>query len=45
MPFIYVTDNKEAHVEDGILADVAPSILHIMGLPQPEDMTGHNLID
>ena len=45
VPFIYVTDNKEAHVEDGILADVAPSILHIMGLPQPEDMTGHNLID
>jgi len=44
VPFIYVTENKEAKVENGILADVAPSILHIMGLPQPEDMTGKNLI-
>ena len=44
VPFIYVTENKEAKVENGILADVAPSILHIMGLPQPADMTGKNLI-
>ena len=44
VPFIYVTENKEARVENGILADVAPSILHIMGLPQPKDMTGRNLI-
>lgn len=44
VPFIYVTANKEAKVENGILADVAPSILHIMGLEQPADMTGKNLI-
>ncbi|MBO5181762.1 MAG: 2,3-bisphosphoglycerate-independent phosphoglycerate mutase [Paraprevotella sp.] len=44
VPFIYVTENKAAHVENGILADVAPSILHIMGLEQPADMTGKNLI-
>ncbi len=44
VPFIYVTANKVAKVEDGILADVAPSILHIMGLEQPADMTGKNLI-
>ena len=44
VPFIYVTENKNATVQDGILADVAPSILHIMGLPQPADMTGHDLI-
>ncbi len=44
VPFIYVTENKEAKVVDGVLADVAPSILHIMGLPQPEEMTGHDLI-
>ena len=37
VPFIYITDNKNAKVKDGILADVAPSILHIMGLPQPEE--------
>ena len=44
VPFIYVTENKEAKVEDGVLADVAPSILHIMGLEQPEEMTGKCLI-
>ncbi len=45
VPFIYVTENKNAKVKDGILADVAPSILHIMGLAQPADMTGENLIE
>ena len=44
VPFIYVTENKAAKVSDGVLADVAPSILHIMGLEQPDEMTGKNLI-
>ena len=44
VPFIYISDNKDAKVEDGILADVAPSILHILGLEQPKEMTGHCLI-
>ena len=46
VPFIYVCNdkNKSAKVSDGVLADVAPSILHIMGLEQPADMTGKNLI-
>ena len=45
VPFIYVTENKNAKVKNGVLADVAPSILHIMGLEQPADMTGVNLIE
>ncbi len=45
VPCIYVTEDKNAKVENGILADVAPTILHIMGLPQPKEMTGHNLIE
>ena len=45
VPFVYVTANKSAKVKDGVLADVAPSILKIMGLPQPEEMTGNNLIE
>ena len=45
VPFIYVTDNNSARVKPGRLADVAPSILHIMGLAQPEAMTGENLIE
>ena len=44
VPFIYVTENGNATVQDGVLADVAPSILHIMGLEQPVEMTGRCLI-
>ena len=44
VPFIYVTEKKNATVQDGVLADVAPSILHIMGLAQPQEMTGQCLI-
>ena len=44
VPFVYVTENKAAKVENGVLADVAPSILHIMGMPQPAEMTGKDLI-
>jgi 2,3-bisphosphoglycerate-independent phosphoglycerate mutase len=44
VPFIYVTENKSAKVQSGVLADVAPSILHIMGLEQPKEMTGKCLI-
>lgn len=45
VPFVYISENKNAKVSDGILADVAPSILKIMGLPQPAEMTGKALID
>jgi 2,3-bisphosphoglycerate-independent phosphoglycerate mutase len=44
VPCVYVTTNKNATVKDGILADVAPTILHIMGLAQPAEMTGNDLI-
>ena len=44
VPCVYVTADRNARIADGILADVAPTILHIMGLPQPAEMTGHNLI-
>lgn len=29
---------------DGVLGDVAPTVLDIMGLPQPEEMTGRSLL-
>ncbi|CCY36935.1 2,3-bisphosphoglycerate-independent phosphoglycerate mutase [Coprobacter secundus] len=44
VPFVYVTDNKDAKVENGILADVAPSICHILGITPPKEMTGRCLI-
>ena len=43
VPFIYVTEKKDTCMQNGILADVAPSILKIMGLEQPAEMTGHAL--
>ena len=44
VPFIYVGSHPEAKVSDGRLADVAPSLLALMGLGQPADMTGENLV-
>jgi 2,3-bisphosphoglycerate-independent phosphoglycerate mutase len=43
--FIYVAnDAGRFRCEDGILADVAPTLLFLLGLPQPREMTGHNLL-
>ncbi len=43
--FIYVArDAEKFRVEDGILADVAPTLLFLLGLPKPAEMTGHNLL-
>ncbi len=36
-------DSEPLAVRDGILADVAPTILHLMGIPQPPEMTGRSL--
>lgn len=44
VPFVYISNNKDVQLEDGILADVAPSLCHILGIEQPVEMTGHNLI-
>ena len=45
VPFVYVSkEHTDAKLEDGILADVAPSLCYILGVEQPKEMTGHNLI-
>ena len=44
VPCVYVTENKGAKVENGRLADVAPTILKIMGLEAPAEMNGNVLI-
>ena len=44
VPCVYVTENKAAKVENGRLADVAPTILKIMGLAAPAEMDGNVLI-
>jgi 2,3-bisphosphoglycerate-independent phosphoglycerate mutase len=44
VPCIWVTENKVAQINDGVLADVAPTILKIMGLEIPAEMTGKALV-
>jgi len=44
VPVILVSPAKQLVIKDGILADVAPSILARMGLNQPKEMTGQCLI-
>ncbi|HXM01073.1 MAG TPA: 2,3-bisphosphoglycerate-independent phosphoglycerate mutase, partial [Chthoniobacterales bacterium] len=43
--FLYVAADAEQYsLSDGILADVAPTLLEMLGLPQPKAMTGHSLL-
>ena len=43
--FLYVAaDADQYSLSDGILADVAPTLLEMLGLPQPNAMTGHSLL-
>ena len=45
VPFVYVSENQNTKVSDGILADVAPSVCQLLGIEQPKEMTGHSLIN
>jgi 2,3-bisphosphoglycerate-independent phosphoglycerate mutase len=43
--FILVgNDTKKLKLEDGGLCDIAPTILNLMNIKQPSEMTGRNLI-
>lgn len=44
VPFIYVGQTGATIETGGILADVAPTILALMNVPQPEEMSGRNLV-
>ena len=44
VPIVVVSDRVKA-VQNGILADVAPTVLKMMGLSQPADMTGKALVE
>ncbi|UMM63590.1 2,3-bisphosphoglycerate-independent phosphoglycerate mutase [Aristophania vespae] len=45
VPFILAYSKENVAVHDGRLADLAPTILHLMGLKKPAAMTGKSLID
>lgn len=44
VPLIYVGRQADSLVENGALCDIAPTLLQIMGLPQPTEMTGRSLL-
>jgi len=46
VPIVLVNGPAQAsRLSDGRLADIAPTVLAVMGLPQPREMTGRSLID
>ena len=44
VPCIFISSKKGIRLEDGVLADVAPTLLSVMGLEIPTEMTGKILI-
>lgn len=44
VPCIFISEKTGIKLENGILADVAPTLLNVMGLQVPAEMTGKNLI-
>jgi len=42
---VYLVGAGDRHLHDGVLADVAPTILELMGIPAPEEMTGRSLLE
>lgn len=44
VPFIIVDSEKYNLKETGALCDIAPTILDLMGIKQPSEMTGHSMI-
>ncbi|MBX9705659.1 MAG: 2,3-bisphosphoglycerate-independent phosphoglycerate mutase [Gammaproteobacteria bacterium] len=44
VPLIYIGRKATFTKQHGTLCDVAPTLLNAMGLPQPKEMTGHNLL-
>ena len=45
VPFLWVSNNTDGKtIKDGKLADIAPTMLNVLGLEAPVEMTGENLI-
>jgi len=45
VPFILVDDaRKDIQLRTGILADIAPTMLELLGIPQPQEMTGKSML-
>lgn len=45
VPFVLAQNNKEVKLRSGVLADIAPTMLELLNIPQPKEMTGKSLLD
>jgi 2,3-bisphosphoglycerate-independent phosphoglycerate mutase len=45
VPFFVISNDYKGHLRHGKLGDIAPTVLHYMGLPIPMEMTGSVLMD
>ncbi|MCF7200464.1 2,3-bisphosphoglycerate-independent phosphoglycerate mutase [Pseudomonas oligotrophica] len=45
VPFIYVGKRPASIREGGVLADVAPTMLTLLGMPVPPEMTGRSIVE
>ena len=44
VPVVLISDLEDVSLQDGILADLAPTVLDLLELEQPEEMTGKSLL-
>ena len=44
VPLILVTNNEELKIKSGKLADLAPTLLELLGIEKPEEMTGESIL-
>ena len=44
VPLMLVTKNENLKIKEGKLADLAPTMLEILGIKQPEEMTGESIL-
>ena len=45
VPLILVEKNKENGIKDGVLGDIAPTVLDLLNIDQPEAMTRASLLE
>ena len=44
VPFLYIGRAAEITKKDGKLSDISPTMLYLMNLPKPKEMTGQTLV-
>ena len=45
VPLVLISEKENVKLKEGRLADLAPTILDLMGIEKPEEMTGESLIE